>query len=85
MGAGMLMFIAGVIQPITNGMDETSFRGFLNSLTRTAMSDPFAVTIGTMPLVAGVLYFAAYGFRQWWFTAGFAVWIAGSSSRSMRW
>lgn len=79
LGAGILLFVAGVIQKTMNGMDEARFKDFLNSLTRSAMTNPFAVTIATLPFVTAIAYFAAYGFRHWWFTAGFAVWIIGST------
>ena len=79
LGAGILLFIAGVIQKIMNDMDDPAFRWFLNHLDRSAMSNPFAVTVATLPLIAAVLYFLAYGFGHWWFTAGFVVWLVGSA------
>lgn len=79
LGAGILLFVAGVIQKIMNGMDEATFKSFLNALDRSAMTNPFAVTIATLPILTAIAYFAAYGFRHWWFTAGFAAWIIGSS------
>ena len=79
LGAGILLFIAGVIQKIMNDMDDPAFRWFLNHLDRAAMSNPFAVTVATLPLIAAVLYFLAYGFGHWWFTAGFVVWLVGSA------
>lgn len=79
LGAGILLFVAGVIQKIMNGMDEIRFKEFLNALNRAAMTDPFAVTIATLPIIAACIYFVAYGFDHWWFTAGFAAWLIGSS------
>jgi hypothetical protein len=79
LGAGILLFIAGVVQKIMDDMDELAFKRFLNSLGHAAMTDAFAVTIATLPIIAAVLYFAAYGFNHWWFTAGFVAWIIGSS------
>lgn len=78
LGAGILMFVAGVAQRIMNELDELEFKRFLNQLDRAAMSDPFAVTVATLPIIAAVLYFLAFGFGHWWFTAGFVVWLAGS-------
>jgi hypothetical protein len=78
LGAGILLFIAGVLQKIMNDMDEPEFKRYLNALGRAAMSDPFAVTIATLPIIAAILYFWAYGFNHWWFTAGFIAWIIGS-------
>ncbi len=78
LGAGILLFIAGVLQPIMNDMDEPAFKRFLNALGRTAMSNHLAVTVATLPIIAAVLYFAAYGFNHRWFTAGFMAWLIGS-------
>lgn len=79
LGAGILLFISGVVQKIMNDMDEPAFRWFLNHLDRSAMTNPLAVTVATLPLIAAIFYFMAYGFGHWWFTAGFAVWLAGSA------
>jgi hypothetical protein len=76
LGAGILMFVAGVAQKIMNELDELEFKRFLNQLDKAAMSDPFAVTIATLPILGAVGYFLAFGFGHWWFTAGFVVWIA---------
>jgi len=78
LGAGILMFIARVVQTIMNDMDELEFKRFLNRLDRAAMGEPFAVTVATLPFIAGLLYFIAFGFDHWWFTAGFVVWTVGS-------
>src|SRR5581483_9121266 len=78
LGAGLLMFVAGVVQKIMNDLDELGFKRFLNLLDTKAMGDPFAVTAATLPFIAGLLYFVAYGFGHWWFTAGFVVWTVGS-------
>jgi len=79
LGAGILLFIAGVLQKIMNDMDETAFKRFLNALDKTDMSSPFAVSVATLPIVAAVLYFSVYGFSHWWFTAGFIAWLIGSA------
>jgi len=79
LGAGLLMFIAGVLQKIMNELDELEFKRFVNMLDRTAMADAFAVTVATLPIVAAIGYFVAYGFNHWWFIAGFAVWAVGSA------
>ncbi|MBY5367027.1 hypothetical protein HFO91_08285 [Rhizobium leguminosarum] len=83
MGAGILFFVAGVVQPLMNGMDAFEFKTFLNALDRTAMSNHVAVTVATLPLIAIVLYLGAYGFDHWWFIAGFIVWIVGSAVTKM--
>jgi hypothetical protein len=79
LGAGLLLFIAGVLQKLMDGMDEPAFKRFVNALAKTALTNPFLVTIGTLPIIAAVLYFVAYGFGHWWFTAGFALWMIGST------
>lgn len=79
LGAGILLFIAGIIQRIMNDMDAPAFKLFSNALAKTAMSNPFLVTIATLPIIAAIPYFLVYGFNHWWFTAGFIVWLIGST------
>jgi hypothetical protein len=79
LGAGILMFITGVVQKIMNTMDEADFKRFLNALDTAAMRDPFAVTVATIPVIAAVPYLIFYGFQHWWFIAGLFVWAVGSS------
>jgi hypothetical protein len=79
LGAGILLFVAGVLQRVMNDMDEPAFKRFLNALDRAAMTNPFAVTIATLPIIAAAAYFVAYGFGHWWFTAGFVAWLVGST------
>ncbi|MBN9074129.1 MAG: hypothetical protein J0H34_21525 [Rhizobiales bacterium] len=78
-GAGILIFVARVLQPMMNAMDPDTFRSFLNALNRHAMRDPFSVTIATLPLIAFVAYLAGYGVGHLWFVAGFVAWIIGSA------
>lgn len=79
LGAGILMFVAGVVQKIMDGLDAPDFKRFANLLGKSAMSDPFAVTIATLPIIAAVPYFVAYGTKHRWFTAGLVAWLVGSS------
>lgn len=79
LGAGILMFITGVLQKIMNTMDDADFKKFLNTLDKTAMSDPFTVTVATVPFIAAVFYLLFYGLNHWWFIAGIIVWVVGSS------
>jgi hypothetical protein len=79
LGAGILLFVAGVLQKMMDDMDPPAFKRFVNALGRAAMTNPFAVTIATLPIIAAVAYFVAYGFHRAWFTAGFVVWLIGSS------
>ena len=75
LGAGILMFVARVVQKIMNDLDEREFKRFMNLLDKAAMGNPFAVVVATLPNLAAVLYFLAYGFGHWWFTAGFVAWL----------
>ncbi len=77
LGAGILLFVAGVVQRIMNELDELDFKRFLNLLDKSAMADPFAVTVATLPIIAALLYFVAFGFGHWWFTAGLIAWLVG--------
>jgi len=79
LGAGILVFIAGPLQKIMNDMEELAFKRFMNTLDRTVMKNPFAVTTATLPIIAALLYFPIYGFTHWWFTAGFLAWMIGST------
>ena len=78
-GAGVLVFVNGVVQKIMNQMDELEFKRFMNMLDKAAMSDPIAVTVATLPVLAALAYWIAFGFGHWWFTAGIVVWAVGSA------
>ena len=79
LGCGILLFVSGVVQKMMNEMEPLEFKRFANVLGPTAMSDPLAVTIATIPIFAVIYYFAAFGFNHWWFTAGIVVWMIGST------
>lgn len=79
LGAGVLLFVSGVVQRIMNDMDEPAFKHFAQTLVRSATSDPFTVAIGTIPIFAAIYYFVMFGFHHWWFTAGIVIWMIGSS------
>lgn len=79
LGAGILLFVSGVVQRMMNEMDEPAFKQFAQTLLRTATSEPFTVTIGTIPIFAVIYYFLMYRFHHWWFTAGIVIWMIGSS------
>jgi hypothetical protein len=76
--AGLLMFIAEVIQKIMNEMDEAAFKHFLSRLEYRAMRSPTAFTGSLLTSLAAIPYFIFYGFSNWWFTAGIAVWYLGA-------
>jgi len=79
LGAGVLLFVASVVQKMMDDMDPPAFKRFVNALDRAAMTSAFLVTIATLPIIAAVAYFIAFGFGHWWFTAGFVVWMIGST------
>lgn len=79
LGAGILLFVSGVVQKMMNGLEPPEFKSFAKALGPAAMSDRFAVAIATIPIFAVFYYFVEFGFRQWWFTAGIAVWMGASS------
>lgn len=79
LGAGILLFVSGVVQRIMNDLDEITFKQFAQTLVLSATSDPFSVTIGTIPIFAVIYYFVRYGFHHGWFTAGIVIWMIGSS------
>ena len=79
LGAGVLLFVASVVQKMMDDMDPPAFKRFVNALDKAAMTSAFLVTIATLPIIAAVAYFIAYGFTHWGFTAGFVVWMIGST------
>lgn len=81
---GFLLFIAGVIQDVMNELDEATFHRFINLLDKIAMRSPYAVGVSTITFVGAIPYFIFYGFDNWWFTAGIALYtIASIVSKSL--
>jgi hypothetical protein len=78
-GAGILVFVAQVIQPMMDVMDEHGFRIFLRDMARAAMTDPVSTTVATLPLVAMLIYFPMFGFHHIWFCAALFLWLVGSA------
>jgi len=78
-GAGILLSIARVLQPIMAAMTPLEFKGFLNRLVRVAMTEPVAITLGTLPILTTLLYVVWFGFGHVWFTGGLAIWLVGST------
>lgn len=75
---GFLIFIAGVIQKVMNELDEATFQHFMRLLEKHAMRSPYAVGVSTITFVGAIPYFIYYGFNNWWFTAGIAVYTLAS-------
>lgn len=85
MNAALLMFIAGVLRRVMNDMDGGAFKDFLGSLYRHSTRSLFMNTVLTIPLLGAIPYFYFYGFRNWWITAGLALWlIAGSIGKMIK-
>ena len=75
---GFLLFIAGVVQKVMNGLDEATFQSFLKLLTRTAERSPYAIGTSTIPFVAALPYFIRYRLSNLWFSAGIIVFTLAS-------
>lgn len=73
--AGLLLFIAEVVQRVMNEMDATQFRRFLGRLEHFAMRSPTVLAGSLVTTVAAIPYFLFFGFGNWWFTAGIVVWF----------
>lgn len=73
--AGLLLFIAEVVQRVMNEMDPPQFRHFLGRLEHYAMRSPTVLTGSLLTTVAAIPYFIFFGFGNWWFTAGIVVWF----------
>ena len=83
--AAVLMFIAGVLRRVMIDLDGPAFKHFLGSFYRHSTHSAFMITVLTIPLVGAIPYFYVYGFRNWWITAGLALWlIAGSIGKMIK-
>jgi hypothetical protein len=75
---GFLMFIAGVVQKVMNGLDEATFQRFLNLLVHNAERSPYAITVSTVPFVGAIPYFIYYRLSNLWFSAGLVLFTVAS-------
>ena len=75
---GFLLFIAGVVQKVMNGLDEATFQRFLNLLVKHAERSPYAISVSTIPFVASVPYFIYYRLSNLWFSAGLVLFTVAS-------
>ncbi|WP_448004268.1 hypothetical protein [Agromyces bauzanensis] len=73
--AGLLLFIAEVVQRVMDEMDAAQFRRFLGRLEHFAMRSPTVLAGSLVTTVACIPYFIFFGFDNWWFTAGIIVWF----------
>ncbi len=76
--AGFVIFVAGVIQGVMNGLDEAAFKRFLILLKTRALRSPYAIGVSSITFVGMVPYFIYYGFSNRWFTAGLVLWVITS-------
>ena len=61
-----------------NDLDEATFKRFLTSLHTRAMRSPYAIGVSSITFAGMAPYFIYYGFGNWWFTAGLALWVIAS-------
>jgi hypothetical protein len=76
--AGLLLFIAEVVQKLMNELEPERFRWFLGRLEFHAMRSPTALAGSLLTTVACIPYFILFGFGNGWFTAGIVLWLAGA-------
>lgn len=81
--AALLIFIPGVLRKVMNDMDGSAFKDFLASLYRHSTKSPFMITVLTIPFLGAIPYLYFYGFRNWWITAGLALWLISGSIGKM--
>jgi hypothetical protein len=68
--AGLLIFVAEVLQRVMNDLDEAAFGRFVADLYRHATRAVFVVILSTLTFVGMIPYFYFYGVSNRWFTAG---------------
>ncbi len=81
--AALLIFIAGVLRKVMNDMDEPAFKHFVMSLYRHSTRSLFMNTVLTVPFLGAIPYFYFFGFKNWWITAGLAIWLLAGSIGKM--
>jgi len=82
--AGYVMFVATVLQPVMNDLDEAAFGQFVPSLYRHAIRSVYATGSSTLPFVAMIPYFIVYKVERPWFVAGLACFtLASTASKIM--
>jgi hypothetical protein len=78
LSAGVLIFVAEVLQQVINDLDEATFARIVVLLYRRAVRAVVFVTLSTLTFVGMVPYFYFYGFSNRWFTAGLALFTMAS-------
>ena len=78
------IFVAGILQNIMNDMDEAAFQNFWGLIGKHAAKSPYMLIISLVTFAGTIPYFIFYGFNNWWFTSGIALfWIASAVSKSV--
>jgi hypothetical protein len=77
--AGLVLFVADVLQRILNKQDEATFARFVALLYRQAARSVYEVISSTITFVAMIPYFIFYGFHHWWFIAGLVCFLLASA------
>jgi hypothetical protein len=78
LSAGILIFVAEVLQRVMSDLDEATFGRIVALLYRRAVRAAFVVTLSTLTFVGMVPYFYFYGFSNRLFTAGLALFTVAS-------
>ncbi len=78
LATGFLIFVAGVIQHVMNDLDESTFHRFLKLLDKYATHSPYTVGVSSITFIGMIPYFIFYGFDNWYFTAGLAIYLIAS-------
>jgi hypothetical protein len=81
--AGLVFFVACVLQPIMNKLDEATFGHFVALLYRQATTSVYEVASSTITFVAMIPYLIFYGFHHWWFIAGLFCFLLASTVGKM--
>lgn len=76
--AGLLIFVAEVLQQVMNDLDEAAFKRFVMILYRRAVRAVFLIVLSSVTFVGMIPYFYFYGFSNRWFTAGLALFTLSS-------
>ncbi len=71
----VLMFLAGPLRKVMNKMDNSAAKQFITLLFQLGQRTPFLLIVTNLTALGMIPYFIAYGFRNWWFIAGLAVFI----------
>jgi uncharacterized membrane protein len=76
--AGLLIFVAEVLQQVMNDLDEATFKRLVMILYRRAVRAVFLIILSSVTFVGMIPYFYFYGFSNRWFTAGLALFTLSS-------